>query len=304
MADCISFFNGDWIPTEECKLDVFDRGLLMGDAVFDVARTYNGKPFKIERHFDRMQRSLKYARLDMGMSMDEFGKIILEAVERNQHHIPEVGDLIIWFFATRGKGPWAWSAGPPAVGCRIAPLDFARYAPEFLTGAHGVITKTKSHSPGTVEPKVKHYTRMNFAMAELEANDVVPGGWPILTDHEGNITEGTINNVFMVSNGTIKTATDRSVLQGISRSVVFDLADQLNIPILEEDLQPYDLYTADEVFVSFTGPGVLPMTKVDHRDIGDGKIGPVVSQLIAAWSEIVGIDIVDQAQKFGSRPWP
>ena len=107
MADCISFFNGDWIPTEECKLDVFDRGLLMGDAVVDVARTYNGKPFKIERHFDRMQRSLKYARLDIGMTMDEFGKIIIEAVERNQKHIPEVGDLIIWFFATRGKGPWA-----------------------------------------------------------------------------------------------------------------------------------------------------------------------------------------------------
>ena len=97
MADCTSFFNGDWIPTEECKLDVFDRGLLMGDAVFDVARTYNGKPFKIERHFDRMRRSLKYARLDIGMSMDEFGEIIIEAVKRNQKHIPEVGDLIIWF---------------------------------------------------------------------------------------------------------------------------------------------------------------------------------------------------------------
>ena len=79
MADCISFFNGDWIPTEECKLDVFDRGLHMGDAVFDVARTYNGKPFKIERHFERMQRSLKYARLDIGMTMDEFGKIIIDA---------------------------------------------------------------------------------------------------------------------------------------------------------------------------------------------------------------------------------
>lgn len=304
MAEYVSYMSGEWIPTDECRIDVFDRGLLMGDAVFDVARTYNGRPFKIERHFARMARSLKHTRMDIGMTPAEFGEIVLEAVERNQVNLPEAGDLIIWWFATRGKGPWAWAAGPGAVGCRIAPVDFARFAPFFETGTHGVITKVRSHAPGTVEPKVKHYTRMNFAMAELEANDVVPGGWPVLTDQEGNLTEGTINNVFLVTDGAIRTATDRSILQGISRSVVFDLADQLGIPIVEEDLQPYDLYTADEAFVSFTGPGVLPMTRADHREIGDGKVGPVVKQLIAAWSELVGIDIVDQANRFGSRPWP
>ena len=304
MAEYISYLNGEWLPTDDCRIDVFDRGLLMGDAVFDVARTYNGKPFKMERHFARMARSLKHTRMDIGMTPEEFGRIVLEAVDRNQDNVREGGDLIIWWFATRGKGAWAWSAGPGAVGCRIAPVDFARFSPFFSTGVHGVITKVRSHAPGTVEPKVKHYTRMNFAMAELEANDVVPGGWPVLTDQEGNLTEGTINNVFLVSGDTIRTATDRSILQGISRSVVFDLADQLGIPIVEEDLQPYDLYTADEAFVSFTGPGVLPMTKADHRDIGDGEVGPVVNQLIAAWSELVGVDIVDQAQRLGSRPWP
>lgn len=304
MAEYISYLNGEWLPTDDCRIDVFDRGLLMGDAVFDVARTYNGKPFKMERHFARMARSLKHTRMDIGMTPEEFGRIVFEAVDRNQDNVREAGDLVIWWFATRGKGAWAWSAGPGAVGCRIAPVDFARFSPFFSTGVHGVITKVRSHAPGTVEPKVKHYTRMNFAMAELEANDVVPEGWPVLTDQEGNLTEGTINNVFLVSGGTIRTATDRSILQGISRSVVFDLADQLGIPIVEEDLQPYDLYTADEAFVSFTGPGVLPMTKADHREIGDGEVGPVVNQLIAAWSELVGVDIVDQAQRFGSRPWP
>ncbi len=304
MAEYISYLNGEWLPTDDCRIDVFDRGLLMGDAVFDVARTYNGKPFKMERHFARMARSLKHTRMDIGMTPEEFGRIVFEAVDRNQDNVREAGDLVIWWFATRGKGAWAWSAGPGAVGCRIAPVDFARFSPFFSTGVHGVITKVRSHAPGTVEPKVKHYTRMNFAMAELEANDVVPEGWPVLTDQEGNLTEGTINNVFLVSGGTIRTATDRSILQGISRSVVFDLADQLGIPIVEEDLQPYDLYTADEAFVSFTGPGVLPMTKADNREIGDGEVGPVVNQLIAAWSELVGVDIVDQAQRFGSRPWP
>jgi len=193
MAEFVSYLNGEWIPTDECKIDIFDRGLLMGDAVFDVARTYNGKPFKLERHFARMARSLKYTRMDIGMTPDEFGDIVLEAVERNQALVPDAGDLIIWWFATRGKGAWAWSAGPGTVGCRIAAVDFSRFASFFSTGTHGVITKVRSHAPGTVETKVKHYTRMNFAMAELEANDTVPGGWPILTDQEGNLTEGTIN---------------------------------------------------------------------------------------------------------------
>lgn len=298
MAEFVSYLNGEWIPTDECKIDIFDRGLLMGDAVFDVARTYSGKPFKIERHFARMTRSLKYTRMDIGMTPDELGDIVLEAVDRNQALVSDAGDLNIWWFATRGKGPWAWSAGPGTVGCRIAAVDFSRFAPLFSTGTHGVITKVRSHAPGTVETKVKHYTRMNFAMAELEANDTVPGGWPILTDQEGNLTEGTINNVFVVSNGTIRTAHDTSILQGISRTVVFDLANQLGIPIVEEDLQPYDLYTADEAFFCSTSYCVMPMTRADNRQIGDGKPGPITQQLLAAWSEMVGVDIVDQAVGF------
>ena len=93
---------------------------------------------------------------------------------------------------------------------------------------------------------------MNFNLAELEVADIDPEGWPILTDSNGNLTEGTGYNVFLVSNGVIRTAGDRSILQGVSRGTVFDLAKQLNIPVVEEDLQPYDLYTADEAFFSGT----------------------------------------------------
>ena len=102
----------------------------------------------------------------------------------------------------------------------------------------------------------------------------------------------------MVSNGVIRTAGDRSILQGVSRGMVFDLAEQLQIPVVEEDLQPYDMYTADEAFFSTTSPCVVPVTWVDRREIGDGKPGPVTQQLIAAWSEAVGVDLVDQALQF------
>ena len=139
---------------------------------------------------------------------------------------------------------------------------------------------------------------MNFNLAELEVADVDPAGWPILTDADGNLTEGTGYNVFMVTNGVIRTPSDRSVLQGISRQSVIDLADQLNIPVVEEDLQPYDLYTADEAFFSGTSPCILPVTRVDKRQVADGKPGPITQQLLAAWSETVGVDIVDQALRF------
>ena len=142
---------------------------------------------------------------------------------------------------------------------------------------------------------------MNFNLAELEATDVDPDGWPILIDANGNITEGTINNVFLVTDGVIRSPRDTTTLQGVSRGMVFDLARQLNIPLVEEDLQPYDLYTADEAFFSSSGFCVLPVTRVDNRQVADGKPGPITQQLLAVWSETVGVDIVDQAARYTTR---
>jgi branched-chain amino acid aminotransferase len=142
---------------------------------------------------------------------------------------------------------------------------------------------------------------MNFNLAELEASDVDPEGWPILLDSRGNLTEGVGYNLFLVSGGVIRTAGDRSVLQGISRETVFDLARELGITVSEEDLQPYDLYTADEAFFTSTSPCVLPVTRVDRRPIGDGKPGPTVRRLLQAWSETVGVDIVAQAKHYARK---
>ena len=160
------------------------------------------------------------------------------------------------------------------------------------------MVRTRSHSPDALDPKVKHHSRMNFTLAELEAEDVEPGAYPLLTDTDGNITEGIGYNVFLVTDGVIRTPGDRSLLQGVSRAMVFDLARQLEISLVEEDLQPYDLYTADEAFLTSTSPCVLPITRADKRQLGDGRPGPISQQLLAAWSEAVGMDIVDQAARF------
>ena len=268
--------------------------------MFDVARTFNGKSFRMKEHLDRLYRSLKYVRLDPGLSQEEFSDISEEALERNEPLREEVGDYTVRQFVTRGPGAWTHDAGPPAVCVMVTPISFKRFASHYNDGAPSVIARTRSFSTESLDPKVKHYSRMNFNLAELEAHDVDPNAWPILTDIDGNLTEGTGYNMFLVTDGVIRTPGDRSILQGVSRGMVFDLADQLNMPIVEEDLQPYDLYTADEAFFSGTSPCVLPVTSADKRDIGDGNPGPITQQLLAAWSERVGIDIVGQALRHGA----
>ena len=298
MAEYTAYFKGEWMPFSQVKIDPMDRGFTVGDVVFDVARTFNGKSFRMEDHIQRLYRSLKFVRIDPGLSAKEMLDISEEVVQRNDHLRAEVGDFTITQFVTRGPGSSSRSAGPPAVCVKVAPIGFGRFADLFKDGAHGVITRTRSYPVESLDPKVKNYSRMNFNLADLEAADVDPEAWPILTDADGSLTEGTGYNVFLVTDGVIRTPGDRNILQGVSRGMVFDLARQLNIPLVEEDLQPYDLYTADEAFFSGTSPCILPVSKGDQREIGDGRPGPIVQQLLSAWSETVGMDIVDQALQF------
>ncbi len=294
----VAYMNGEWIPSEDVKIDRRDRGFRVADTVFDVARTFDGVIYRKEQHLNRFYRSLKYTRIEPGLTKEEMGDLWEESVERNRHLLPELGDFYVYPFVTRGPGRWAHEAGPPTVVVDTYQIDFYRYSRFYEDGSRGVIAKSRSYSHTSIEPKVKHHSRMNFNMAELEAGDIDPDGFPILLDQEGNVTEGTVNSVFLVKDGVIRTSGDSQILQSESRATVVELAEDLGIICLQEDVQPYDLYTADETFLAFTGPGVLPMTQVDKRDIADGKPGPITQQLIAALSERVGVDIPGQAQRF------
>ncbi len=298
MADYTAYFNGEWVPYSQVKLAPDDRGFTVADVVFDVARTFNGKSFRMKQHVDRLYRSLKFVRIDPGLSPDEMLQISEESIARNEGLLTEAGDFTVRQWVTRGPGRWAHSAGPPSVCVEVHGISFGRFAGLYKDGAHGVIARTRSYPAESLDPKVKHYSRMNFNLAELETADVDPDAWPILMDVDGNITEGTGYNVFLVTDGVIRLPGDSTLLQGVSRGMVVDLARQLDIPVAEEELQPYDVYTADEVFFSGTSPCVLPVTSVDRREISDGKPGPITQQLLAAWSESVGLDIVDQALRF------
>ena len=299
--DYTAYFNGEWIPYGDVRISPDDRGFMVADVVFDIGRTFNGVPFVLDRHIDRLYRSMKYLRIDCGLTPEEMTSLCHEAVRLNEHRLDSVGDFSINPFVTRGtQARRIADAGPATVCISIKPVAFGTFAHFYTEGAHGVIARTRSYNSQVMDPKVKHHSRLNFVQAELEVADVDPEAQPILLDDAGNVTEGIGYNVFLVKDGVLKTPTDRSILQGISRGVLIGLAERLDIPFSEEDLQPYDLYTADEIFFSRTSPRIVPVSRVDNRSVGDECPGPVTRQLISAHSEMVGVDIVDQAMHFAN----
>ena len=293
-SDYQAYFNGEWMAYGDVRIPPGDRGFSVGDLVFEVERTFGGKPFRLKQHIDRLYRSLTYVRMSAGMSAQEMTAITEEAVERAKADHPETGDFWMRQIVTRGTVD-LFDPPSPTVLIHVGEQGFW-YADLYDTGMHGVIAKTRAYSPQALDPKIKHYSRMNFVLAHQEAHDVEPGAWPILLDDRGFLAEGNGQNVFIVTDGALRTPTDYAALQGVSRGMTIDLARQIGIPSIEEDLQPYDLYTADEAFWTTTSMCVMPMTMVDRRAIADGKPGPMSQRLLAAWSEAVGVDIVGQAQ--------
>ena len=301
MNNVIAYINGEFLPECQVKIDPMDRGFYVGDAVFDIARTYAGKPFKLREHIERLYRSLKYVRIDPGIDIEEMLFVSEELVRMNEAaRLESAGDWFVWQTVTRGVAPTRADIPTPTVLVVTKPVPWNPWGTLYKNGAKAVITKTRAYPAQSLDPKIKHYSRMNFNLAELEAKDVDQEALPILLDLEGNISEGTGYNVAIAKDGVIITPKDDNILKGISRQTMFDMAQLMGISVVEENLQPYDLYTADEVFFVTTTNFIFPVTVVDKRSIGDGKQGPIVKQLLAAFSEKVGMDIVAQMERYAA----
>ena len=293
------WLNGEYVDRDKAQIPMLDRGFRVGDVVYDTSRTFNGKVFKLRDHLDRLYRSLKYVRIEPTMSIDEMERLTLEVVAHNEDTRQALNDdYMITQIVTGGIGQRGDTE--PNISIWIDPLGAPRWATAYDGGAHAVIPKTRAYPSEALDPKVKHYSRLNFVLAEMEARDVDPDALPIMMDTDGMISEGTGANFFVVTDGTLRTPKDSSTLQGVSRMTVLEIADTLNIPTIEDDLQPYDLYTADEAFFCSTPYSILPVGRIDNREVGEGAPGPITNQLLAAWSERVGLDIVDQLQRLAS----
>ena len=295
MQELVQYVNGEFVPDSEAKVSVWDRALSVGDAVFDTERTFGGKVFRLREHLERLYRTLHMVRIDPGMSIDEMQEVTEELARRNDRMREPNGDYSVTQMISRGSVNSVLEPEQATVVIRMRPIPFTSYARYYDEGAHVVIPTTRRDPVQALDARLKTISRMNLVMAEIEAKQVDPDAYPVLLDVDGNLSENTGGNFFVVTNGVVRTAPARNVLAGVSRMTVLELAGDLEIPTAEEPLTPYDAYNADEAFLTTTSYCALPVGKINGNPLQNDPPGPITKQILAAWSERVGMDIVDQA---------
>jgi branched-chain amino acid aminotransferase len=297
MGERIIYLNGSFVPESEAKVSVLDSGFNAGDGVYDVTRTFGHKPFKLREHTERLFRSLQYTRIDCGMSLEEMEKTTLEVLERNKPLLRENEDCALWQVVSRGVRSSTGNrvSGRATVTVYSVIVNFPEFASFYVEGAPVIIPSTRRIPPQCLESKAKITNKMNHNMAAFEAKQADPRAIPLMLDIDGNLSETSAHNFFLVIEGKLCTPSDRNVLGGITKAVIFDLAKQLGVEVVAGNYTPYDLYTAEEAFLASTSPTFVPVKTINGVKIGKGVPGPVTLRLIGAWNKMVGTDIVDQA---------
>jgi branched-chain amino acid aminotransferase len=297
MGERIIYLNGSFVPESEAKVSVLDSGFNAGDGVYDVTRTFGHKPFKLREHTERLFRSLQYTRIDCGMSPEEMEKTTLEVLERNKPLLRENEDCALWQVVSRGVRSSTGNrvSGRATVTVYSVIVNFPEFASFYVEGAPVIIPSTRRIPPQCLESKAKITNKMNHNMAAFEAKQADPRAIPLMLDIDGNLSETSAHNFFLIIEGKLCTPSDRNVLGGITKAVIFDLAKQLGVEVVAGNYTPYDLYTAEEAFLASTSPTFVPVKTINGVKIGKGVPGPVTLRLIGAWNKMVGTDIVDQA---------
>lgn len=290
--ELLVYIDGKFVPESEAKISVFDHGFLYGDGVFEGIRAYNGKVFKLREHIDRLYDSAKAIALEIPISKEEFMKIILETLRVNN-----LRDAYIRPIVTRGIGDLGLD---PRKCSRPTIIVITRpwgklYGDLYEKGLKAVTVTIRRNPIDSLPPNIKSLNYLNNVLAKIEAN-VKGGDEAIFLDKNGYVSEGSGDNVFIVKNGLIITPPTINNLKGITREVVIEIIERLKLPFKEANISLYDLYTADEVFVTGTAAEIAPIVEIDGRKIGDGKPGRITKILMEEFkkvTEVEGVPIYD-----------
>ncbi|HUG71329.1 MAG TPA: aminotransferase class IV [Pirellulaceae bacterium] len=295
------YLSGQMVAEADAKISIFDSAVLLGDTVTESTRTFGHHPFKLEQHVARLYKSLKVTRIDPGMSEEEMLDVTLRMLQANLPTYREEEDCWIVHNISRGlsiPGPDPTvQRGSATVMIYTQPMDLRGWAKFYTEGCHAVTAMSRIIPSQSLDARIKNRSRMAYTLAEMEVKLVDPEAQSVILDIHGNVAENKGGNIFIVSNGVLKTPRSTNCLAGISRETAMQLATQRNICVEETELQPYDLYTADEVFFTSTPYCIMPATKFNGLPVGDGRVGSVTQRLLASWSELVGMDIVKQARE-------
>jgi branched-chain amino acid aminotransferase len=279
------YIDGKYYDKEDAKISVFDHGLLYGDGVFEGIRAYKGKIFKCDEHIRRLYDSAKAIWMTVPLSEEQMAVALHATLEVNK-----LKDAYIRLVVTRGKGDLGLDPRKCAKATVIIIADsITLYPEEFYEKGLEVVTAASPRiAPESLSPRVKSLNYLNNIMAKIEG---IQAGCieVIMLNHLGYVAECSGDNIFVVRDGRINTPPpEAGILEGITRNTVIELARGADYSVEERNVSRYDVYTADEVFLTGTAAEVIPVVRADGRSIGDGKPGRVTRDLRKRFLKLVG----------------
>jgi branched-chain amino acid aminotransferase len=281
------YLNGEFVARKEAKISVYDHGLLYGDGVFEGLRTYNGRIFKLQEHLDRLYKSAKYICLDIPLTREKLINVVVKTAQLNGYR-----DCYLRVVVTRGEGDLGLAPEKCKRSTLFIIVDKIELYPEkfCIEGIEIITVPTQRNNSHNLEPRVKSLNYLNNILAKIEATNA---GFKeaIMLNGEGFVTECTADNIFIVENDIIKTPhTYMGALDGITRKTVIEIAKKLSIQAKEEILSRYDLFNADECFLTGTAAEIIPIIKIDGRTIGSGKVGKKTDKIRVAFKKLIDAD--------------
>ena len=281
------YLDGKFVDSSEAKVSVFDHGLLYGDGVFEGIRLYGGNIFRLEEHLERLEYSAKAIMLELPLTRDEIRAATCETCRQNG-----LTDAYIRLVVTRGVGDLGlapWLCPKPTIF--IIASKISLYPKEHYDNGLAIVTvPTRRIGPASLPPAIKSLNYLNNILGKIEAK-LFGALEAIMLNEQGYVAECTADNVFIVHKGTIITpAASQGALKGITRGAVIDIATELGVPLQESDMTRYDIWCADECFLTGSGAEVIPVVKLDGRVIGSGKPGPITHRVLEAFRRRVLIE--------------
>lgn len=288
--------DGEMVPKDEAKVSVYDHAFLYGDGVFEGIRAYSGNVFKLKEHLDRLYHSAQVLMLEIPYTKEEMAEMICATLRKNN-----LEDAYIRVVVSRGKGNLGldpFTCARPTV--IVITEALALYPHEFYEKGLEIVTaSTRRNRPDVLSPKVKSLNYLNNILVKIEAH-LAGVKEAMMLNTEGYVVECSGDNIFLVKNGILYTPpTYLGALEGITRNAIIDLARKKGYDVIEEPFTQYDVYTADEVFLTGTAAEVIAVVKVDGRVIGDGQPGPHTKKLLEAFRQLVvqdGVKIYPQEE--------
>ena len=301
MTTRLAYVDGAIVPETEATISIRDMGLVYGDSVFDTARTFGGKLFRLEDHIDRLLDSLVYTRIDAGLTRQELIAATENLVEANLPMLRKDEDYWVTIRVTSGvqsfDGETASNTGATVI-IDCIPIPLRARAPYFKQGIDARLTERCRIAPGAISPNAKTNNYLNMILAQREIGARYPGSWALMPDENGNIAEGAGCNFFVVKEGRVLTPTTEFVLAGISRQVVINICHDLDIPLDEVDVSLESATASDEAFFTSTSLCACPVKSLNGHVFTTGIPGPITKRVMDSFEDIVGMDFVGQYLRF------